>query len=224
MRKAKRERLEKRGWRLGTVEDFLGLSPAEAAYVELRLRLSETLRSRRKSRRLSQTQVARLLSSSQDGGRGSERLPRPAHPVASRLGRFASGSWPSHQRTRTAEGELEPVPPLRSRVLARRPLGGVERGTHQRSALAGARRHPNAAAQAQSRGVAGHAPFLDEPARGQGPAVANRLEARGGPIPGLGEAAAAVTWFSPRVCAARAGRLGEPGGIPGAVESTRVND
>jgi predicted XRE-type DNA-binding protein len=65
MRRAKRERLEKRGWRIGTVEDFLGLSPAEAAYVELRLRLSETLRSKRKSRRLSQTQVARLLNSSQ---------------------------------------------------------------------------------------------------------------------------------------------------------------
>jgi predicted XRE-type DNA-binding protein len=65
MRRAKRERLEKRGWRVGTVEDFLGLSPAEAAYVELRLRLSETLRSRRKSRRLSQPQVARLLNSSQ---------------------------------------------------------------------------------------------------------------------------------------------------------------
>jgi predicted XRE-type DNA-binding protein len=65
MRRAKRERLEKRGWRIGTVEDFLGLSPAEAAYVELRLRLSETLRTRRKSRRLSQTQVARLLNSSQ---------------------------------------------------------------------------------------------------------------------------------------------------------------
>lgn len=65
MRKAKRERLAKRGWRLGTVGDFLGLSPAEAAYVELRLRLSETLRDKRKSRRMSQTQVARLLHSSQ---------------------------------------------------------------------------------------------------------------------------------------------------------------
>jgi predicted XRE-type DNA-binding protein len=65
MRRAKRERLEQHGWRIGTVEDFLGLSPAEAAYVELRLRLSETLRARRKSRRLSQTQVARLLNSSQ---------------------------------------------------------------------------------------------------------------------------------------------------------------
>jgi len=47
------------------VEDFLGLSPAEAAYVELRGRLSETLRDTRRSRGLSQTQVARLLNSSQ---------------------------------------------------------------------------------------------------------------------------------------------------------------
>jgi len=65
MRRARRERLEKRGWKIGTVEEFLGLSPAEAAYVELRLRLSETLRHRRKSRSLSQVQVARILNSSQ---------------------------------------------------------------------------------------------------------------------------------------------------------------
>lgn len=65
MNKAKRERLEKRGWRIGTVGGFLGLSPAEAAYVELRLRLSETLRHRRKSRSLSQNQVAKILNSSQ---------------------------------------------------------------------------------------------------------------------------------------------------------------
>jgi predicted XRE-type DNA-binding protein len=65
MHKAKRERLEKRGWRVGTVGEFLGLSPAEEAYVELRLRLSETLRHRRKSRSLSQVQVAKILNSSQ---------------------------------------------------------------------------------------------------------------------------------------------------------------
>jgi predicted XRE-type DNA-binding protein len=60
-----RPRLEKRGWKIGTVEEFLGLSPAEAAYVELRLRLSETLRHRRKSRSLSQIQLAKILNSSQ---------------------------------------------------------------------------------------------------------------------------------------------------------------
>ena len=65
MHRAKRERLEKRGWRIGTVEEFLGLSPAEVAYVELRLRLSETLRYRRRSRSLSQIQLAKILKSSQ---------------------------------------------------------------------------------------------------------------------------------------------------------------
>ena len=65
MREDKRKRIEKRGWRVGTVEEFLGLSPAEAAYVELRLRLSETLRDKRKSRSLSQIQLAKILNSSQ---------------------------------------------------------------------------------------------------------------------------------------------------------------
>jgi ribosome-binding protein aMBF1 (putative translation factor) len=65
MRKAKRERLEKRGWRIGSVREFLGLSAAEAAYVELRLRLSETLRDKRRSRSLSQVELARMLKSSQ---------------------------------------------------------------------------------------------------------------------------------------------------------------
>ena len=64
-RRVKRERLEKVGWRVGTVQEFLGLSPAEAAYVELRLRLSEALRDRRKSRSLSQVQLAKMLNSSQ---------------------------------------------------------------------------------------------------------------------------------------------------------------
>ena len=65
MRKVKRERLVKRGWKVGTAEEFLGLSAAESAYVELRLRLSETLRHKRKSRGLSQIQLARILKSSQ---------------------------------------------------------------------------------------------------------------------------------------------------------------
>jgi hypothetical protein len=39
MRRAKKERLEKRGWRFGTTQEFLGLSPEETAAVEARLRL-----------------------------------------------------------------------------------------------------------------------------------------------------------------------------------------
>ncbi len=65
MRRARRDRLEKKGWKVGTVQDFLGLSAAEAAYVELRLRLADSLKRRRRQKHLSQTEAARLIRSSQ---------------------------------------------------------------------------------------------------------------------------------------------------------------
>ena len=65
MQKAKKERLEKRGWKVGSVQEFLGLSDEEALYVELRVRLSTTLRRRRERQHLSQVEVARRLHSSQ---------------------------------------------------------------------------------------------------------------------------------------------------------------
>lgn len=65
MRRNTKERLEKKGWRFGTTQEFLGLSDEEAAYVELRLRLAGNLRQRRQRRNLSQTELARLLHSSQ---------------------------------------------------------------------------------------------------------------------------------------------------------------
>lgn len=65
MRRSKRKRLEKSGWRLGSAKDFLGLSDEEAAYVELRLRLADSLRNRRKRQNLSQTALAKLIQSSQ---------------------------------------------------------------------------------------------------------------------------------------------------------------
>lgn len=65
MRKNKKERLEKKGWKVGSAEEFLDLSPEESAYIEMKLRLSENLRRRRKRRRLSQVQLAKLIKSSQ---------------------------------------------------------------------------------------------------------------------------------------------------------------
>ena len=47
MRRSKKQRLEAKGWRFGTTQDFLGLSDEEAAYVEVRLRLADSLRRRR---------------------------------------------------------------------------------------------------------------------------------------------------------------------------------
>jgi len=65
MRKNKRKKLEQKGWRLGAAEDFLELTPEEASYVEMKLRLSETLRKKRQRSKLTQTEFARLIKSSQ---------------------------------------------------------------------------------------------------------------------------------------------------------------
>ena len=65
MKKDKRTRLERAGWKVGTVRELLGLSRAEEALVELKLILSRGLRERRARRRLTQAQLARLLKSSQ---------------------------------------------------------------------------------------------------------------------------------------------------------------
>jgi hypothetical protein len=65
MREGKRKRLEGRGWRVGDAREFLGLTPEETAFIELKLRLADTLRERRISGRLTQGQVAGLIGSSQ---------------------------------------------------------------------------------------------------------------------------------------------------------------
>ena len=65
MRTSKKARLEKAGWRVGSVKEFLGLSEAEEALVDLRVSLSRRLRLRRARRKLSQEQLARMLGSSQ---------------------------------------------------------------------------------------------------------------------------------------------------------------
>src|SRR5690606_6013917 len=65
MDKAKRNKLESTGWRVGSAVDFLGLSEDEAAFVELKLALSEELRTRREDQGLTQGALARKRGSSQ---------------------------------------------------------------------------------------------------------------------------------------------------------------
>ena len=65
MRETKKKRLESKGWKVGNTADFLGLSPEEVAYIELKLRLAEQLRRRRKRRNLSQVKLALIVGSSQ---------------------------------------------------------------------------------------------------------------------------------------------------------------
>ena len=54
-----------KGWRFGSAADFLGLTPAEEAYIDLRIRLAAGLRALRLKKRISQTELARMVGSSQ---------------------------------------------------------------------------------------------------------------------------------------------------------------
>lgn len=65
MDKNKRQRLEAKGWKVGTADEFLGLTPDEATYVDLKLALSRQVREYRQAKRLTQVEMARLLKSSQ---------------------------------------------------------------------------------------------------------------------------------------------------------------
>ncbi|MEX2488343.1 MAG: helix-turn-helix transcriptional regulator [Pseudomonadales bacterium] len=65
MRADKRKKLEANGWKVGGVDDFLGLTPEESAYIEMKLALSSSLKERRRKSNLSQVELARLVKSSQ---------------------------------------------------------------------------------------------------------------------------------------------------------------
>ena len=62
---AKKKRLEAAGWRVGTVDEFLGLSREEVRIVEMKLALSRCLRRHRQAKKLTQAALARRLGSSQ---------------------------------------------------------------------------------------------------------------------------------------------------------------
>ena len=65
MDKRKKKDLEFKGYKVESVEEFLGLSNEESEYIELKLALSEALTKRRKKSNLTQAQLAKMLKSSQ---------------------------------------------------------------------------------------------------------------------------------------------------------------
>jgi DNA-binding XRE family transcriptional regulator len=65
VKKAKRAELERKGWKIGSARDFLGLSAEEAAYVEMKVTLGEKLKEQRQRKRITQAELARLVRSSQ---------------------------------------------------------------------------------------------------------------------------------------------------------------
>ena len=65
MNKDKRRKIEKAGWKVGSAEDFLDLSKEESAFIEMKLALSDALKEERTRRKISQVELAKMISSSQ---------------------------------------------------------------------------------------------------------------------------------------------------------------
>ena len=65
MQSAKKKRLEAAGWRVGTAAEFLGMTPEEEAFVEIRLRLADGLKKRRAQKNMTQIALAKAIQSSQ---------------------------------------------------------------------------------------------------------------------------------------------------------------
>lgn len=65
MRREKKMHLQAQGWKVGSADEFLQLTPEEATLVELRLKLADAVKLLRKERHLTQAQLATLLGSSQ---------------------------------------------------------------------------------------------------------------------------------------------------------------
>ena len=65
MRATKRKKLEQHGWKVGSADEFLDLTPDETAYIEMKLALSSTLRKHRLKKNMSQVDLAKAVKSSQ---------------------------------------------------------------------------------------------------------------------------------------------------------------
>ena len=65
MKATRKKTLEAKGWKTGSVAEFLDLSPEETAYIELKVALSNALKQMRVKEELSQVEVAKLIRTSQ---------------------------------------------------------------------------------------------------------------------------------------------------------------
>ena len=65
MQTAKKQNLARAGFVETNIQDFLGLTPEESTYIEMKVALCGKLKELRRKRRLTQTQLAKALKSSQ---------------------------------------------------------------------------------------------------------------------------------------------------------------
>ena len=65
MDQQKRKKLEAKGWRVGSADDFLDLTQEETRYIELKLALSASLKAERLKQGITQVELAKMMGSSQ---------------------------------------------------------------------------------------------------------------------------------------------------------------
>ncbi|MBC8203394.1 MAG: helix-turn-helix domain-containing protein [Planctomycetes bacterium] len=65
MKKNQQKRLEKAGWKFGTVSEFLNLTPEESELVEIRVALTVHFELKRNEMKLTQIDLAKKLGTSQ---------------------------------------------------------------------------------------------------------------------------------------------------------------
>jgi hypothetical protein len=65
MNAEKQKKLEAAGWKFGSVKDFLNLTPAEEAYIDMKLALARELEAQRRGKNLTQKALAAKLKTSQ---------------------------------------------------------------------------------------------------------------------------------------------------------------
>lgn len=65
MNSAKKKKLEQLGWSSGDASDLLGLSHEETAIIEMKIALAKKFQELRRSKKITQVEVAKLLHTSQ---------------------------------------------------------------------------------------------------------------------------------------------------------------
>ncbi len=65
MKASKQKKLEAAGWKVGSASEFLELSDAEAMLVNIKLALAKTIKDLRQSKKITQSDLAKMIGSSQ---------------------------------------------------------------------------------------------------------------------------------------------------------------
>ena len=65
MKQVKKRQLESAGYKVSSTQEFLGLTDEESAYIETKVLLAKSFKELRKSKKVSQTEMAKLIGSSQ---------------------------------------------------------------------------------------------------------------------------------------------------------------